>query len=96
MREIAVDAKAHWGYDRALVEDWALHRDFEPASLRARLVYVARRGLRTPGTGTSTWTDIPNDIGDQPVNDVVYDAKTGDAYASTDFTLLKRASGTTT
>jgi hypothetical protein len=49
-----------------------------------------------PGTGTSTWTDISNDIGDQPVNDVVYDAKTGDAYASTDFTVLKRASGTTT
>jgi GNAT superfamily N-acetyltransferase len=41
LREIAVDAKAHWGYDRAQVEDWALGGDFEPESLRARLVYVA-------------------------------------------------------
>jgi GNAT superfamily N-acetyltransferase len=41
LREIAVDAKAHWGYDRALVEDWATRGDFEPESLRARLVYVA-------------------------------------------------------
>jgi len=30
LREIAVDAKAHWGYDRALVEDWALDGNFEP------------------------------------------------------------------
>jgi hypothetical protein len=47
-------------------------------------------------TGTATWTDISNDVGDQPVNDVVLDAKTGDVYASTDFTVLKRAVGTTT
>ena len=41
LRAIAVDAKAHWGYDRAQVEEWARHGDFEPESLRARLVYVA-------------------------------------------------------
>ena len=41
MREIAVEAKAHWGYDRALVEEWALGGDFEPESLRKRLLYVA-------------------------------------------------------
>jgi GNAT superfamily N-acetyltransferase len=41
LREIAVDAKAHWGYDRARVEDWAVGGDFEPESLRARLVFVA-------------------------------------------------------
>ena len=41
MREIAIEAKAHWGYDRALVEEWALGGDFEPESLRKRLVYVA-------------------------------------------------------
>lgn len=41
LREIAVDAKAHWGYDRARVEEWALGGDFEPESLRSRLVYVA-------------------------------------------------------
>ena len=41
MREIAVEAKAHWGYDRARVEEWALGGDFEPESLRKRLLYVA-------------------------------------------------------
>jgi N-acetylglutamate synthase-like GNAT family acetyltransferase len=41
LREIAVNAKAHWGYDRARVEDWALQGDFEPESMRERLVYVA-------------------------------------------------------
>ena len=41
MREIAVEAKAHWGYDRALVEEWALGGDFDPGSLRKRLLYVA-------------------------------------------------------
>ena len=41
LRAIAIEAKAHWGYDRALVEEWAQGGDFEPASLRARLVYVA-------------------------------------------------------
>ena len=44
LREIAIDAKAHWGYDRGLVEDWATRGDFEPESLRARLVYVAEAG----------------------------------------------------
>ena len=41
LRTIAIEAKAHWGYDRALVEEWAQGGDFEPASLRARLLYVA-------------------------------------------------------
>ena len=41
MREIAVEAKSHWGYDRARVEEWALGGDFEPESLRKRLLYVA-------------------------------------------------------
>jgi GNAT superfamily N-acetyltransferase len=41
LRAIAVEAKAQWGYDRALVEEWAQGGDFEPESLRARLLYVA-------------------------------------------------------
>jgi GNAT superfamily N-acetyltransferase len=41
LREIAVEAKSHWGYDRARVEEWALGGDFEPESLRKRLLYVA-------------------------------------------------------
>lgn len=41
LREIAVDAKAYWGYDRGFVEEWAAGGDFEPESMRAREVYVA-------------------------------------------------------
>jgi len=41
LREIAIEAKAHWGYDRARVEEWGTHGDFEPESLRSREVYVA-------------------------------------------------------
>jgi GNAT superfamily N-acetyltransferase len=41
LREIAVDAKAHWGYERSQVEEWGGRGDFEPESLRAREVYVA-------------------------------------------------------
>jgi len=41
LRRIAVDSKAHWGYDQALVEEWAEGGDFEPESLGNRLVYVA-------------------------------------------------------
>ena len=41
LREIAVDSKAYWGYDRALVEDWAKGGGFEPDSLGKRLVFVA-------------------------------------------------------
>jgi len=41
LREIAIAAKAHWGYGLSRVQDWAASGDFEPASLSARLVYVA-------------------------------------------------------
>jgi GNAT superfamily N-acetyltransferase len=41
LRQIAIDSKAHWGYDRKLVEDWAEGGEFEPERLRRRLVYVA-------------------------------------------------------
>ena len=41
LREIAVDAKAHWGYDRAQVEEWGRSGGFEPERLRALEVYVA-------------------------------------------------------
>ena len=44
LREIAVDAKAYWGYDRRRVEEWAEAGDLEPDSLRARLLYVAEAG----------------------------------------------------
>jgi hypothetical protein len=46
-----------------------------------------------PTTGLATWTDLSNDLGDQPINDVVFDSATGDVYASTDFTVLRLAAG---
>jgi GNAT superfamily N-acetyltransferase len=49
LRAIAVEAKAHWGYDRVLVEEWAQGGDFEPESLRRRLVYVAEEDGRPVG-----------------------------------------------
>jgi len=49
LRAIAVEAKAHWGYDRALVEEWARGSDFEPESLRRRLLYVAEANGRPVG-----------------------------------------------
>ncbi len=41
LREIALAAKAHWGYEPARVREWAEGGDFEPERLRRRLVYVA-------------------------------------------------------
>jgi GNAT superfamily N-acetyltransferase len=49
LRAIAVEAKAHWGYDRAQVEEWASGGDFEPESLRRRLLYVAEEEGRPVG-----------------------------------------------
>jgi len=51
LREIAVEAKAHWGYDRARVEAWARDGDFEAESLRAREVYVAEADGAAIGWG---------------------------------------------
>jgi GNAT superfamily N-acetyltransferase len=41
LRQIAVAAKAHWGYELARVEEWAEAGEFDPASLGRRLVFVA-------------------------------------------------------
>jgi hypothetical protein len=46
-----------------------------------------------PVAGTATWTSADGDIGNLPVNDVVVDNNTGDLYASTDFGVLRKASG---
>ena len=47
-----------------------------------------------PTLGTATWTDISNDIGDQPVLDSQFDSGTGDTYVSTDFGVNRLVSGT--
>lgn len=52
LREIAVEAKAHWGYDRARVEEWGRGGDFEPESLRVREVYVAEADGQPVGWGS--------------------------------------------
>jgi hypothetical protein len=49
-----------------------------------------------PNTGTATWTDISYDLGDQPINDAVLDAATGDVYVSTDFGVDRLQNGSTT
>jgi GNAT superfamily N-acetyltransferase len=41
LREIAIAAKAHWGYPLDQVRDWAAQGDFTAAGLRAKEFYVA-------------------------------------------------------
>ncbi len=38
-----------------------------------------------PVAHTATWTNIDNNLGDEPVTDVAFDGKSGDLYISTDF-----------
>jgi hypothetical protein len=47
-----------------------------------------------PSSGTATWTDLSYDFGDLPVTDIAYDDVTGDVYASSDFGVMRLASGT--
>jgi hypothetical protein len=49
-----------------------------------------------PGTGTSSWTDLSFDFGDQPATDLVRDDASGDVYVATDFGVLRLANGTST
>ena len=41
LREIAIVAKSHWGYDLDDVRRWAAQGDFSPSGLRAKEVFVA-------------------------------------------------------
>jgi GNAT superfamily N-acetyltransferase len=41
LREIAIAAKSHWGYDLSRVREWAAQGDFSASGLRAKEVYVA-------------------------------------------------------
>ena len=47
------------------------------------------------GSG-ATWVDRSYNIGDMPITDLVRDDLTGDLYASSDFGVMRLASGTTT
>lgn len=46
LREIAIAAKAHWGYELDQVRDWAAQGDFSAESLRTKEFYVAKEGGR--------------------------------------------------
>ena len=61
LREIAVAAKSHWGYDLDRVRQWAAAGDFSPRSLRHREIYVADVSGRPIG-----WMAL------QPRNDVCW------------------------
>jgi GNAT superfamily N-acetyltransferase len=47
LREIAIAAKAHWGYDRDWVRSWAAHGDFSPEALTTHPFLVAEAAGRT-------------------------------------------------
>jgi GNAT superfamily N-acetyltransferase len=49
LREIAIEAKAHWGYPLEQVKDWAAQGDFSPAGLEAKQFLVAERDGRAVG-----------------------------------------------
>jgi GNAT superfamily N-acetyltransferase len=49
LREIAVAAKSHWGYDPEQVERWAADGDFSPKGMTDKEVYVAEADGRAVG-----------------------------------------------
>lgn len=49
-----------------------------------------------PAMGTATWNDVSHNRGDLPATGIAYDSVTGDLYVSTDFGVVKLASGSTT
>jgi len=49
LREIAIAAKASWGYDLELVRKWAEMGDFSPAGIRQKQVFVASVGKNPVG-----------------------------------------------
>jgi GNAT superfamily N-acetyltransferase len=49
LREVALAAKAHWGYDEDWVRGWAAQGDFSPEALAAKPVLVADLGGRAIG-----------------------------------------------
>jgi GNAT superfamily N-acetyltransferase len=49
LKEIAIAAKAHWGYGLARVREWASHGDFTPETLKRMQLFVAEAGDETIG-----------------------------------------------
>jgi hypothetical protein len=46
LRQIAIAAKAHWGYELDQVRAWAAQGDFSAEGLHAQEFYVAEEGGR--------------------------------------------------
>ena len=49
LREIAIAAKSHWGYEEEAVRSWAAQGDFSPAGLAAKIFLVAEEEGRAVG-----------------------------------------------
>jgi GNAT superfamily N-acetyltransferase len=49
LKEIAIDAKSYWGYERVGVIEWADKGDFTPERLRELIVFVAEAGGQAIG-----------------------------------------------
>jgi hypothetical protein len=49
-----------------------------------------------PNTSTSSWASVDNNLGDLPVNDIVYDQVRGDLYMANDFGVLRLPFGSST
>jgi GNAT superfamily N-acetyltransferase len=49
LRQIAIDAKGHWGYDRDWIRSWAAQGDFSPGALLSKPVLVAESEGRAVG-----------------------------------------------
>jgi len=49
LREIAIAAKSHWGYNAEWVREWAARGDFSPQALRDLDVFVAEHDGRVVG-----------------------------------------------
>jgi len=49
--------------------------------------------LFNPATGAAVWTDLSNNLGDQPITSIAFDPNTGDLFASTDYGVLMLSRG---
>jgi GNAT superfamily N-acetyltransferase len=63
LREIAIAAKSHWGYDENWVRSWAAQGDFSAQALLGKPVFVAEAEARAVGfaalipKGAVAWLD---------------------------------------
>jgi hypothetical protein len=51
------------------------------------------KAVYDPATGTATWTNLDNGLGDLPILDVEVDPATGDLYAAYDYGVLRLRAG---